>query len=73
MPHGAKGTLVDDPHRLDQLDTVSGLHDQRLETLAAQVEELTTRLAAMTAHVTALEGQVVQLQDTLRQHQKRRS
>ena len=64
---------MDDPHRLEQLDTVSGLHDQRLETLANAVEDLTARLAAMTVRVTTLEGQVAQLETRLRHEQKRRS
>ena len=64
---------MDDPHRLEQLDTVCGLHDQRLETLANAVEALTARLATMTARVTTLEGQVAQLDTRLRHEQKRRS
>ena len=64
---------MDDPHRLDQLDTVSGLHDQRLETLANAVEDLTARLDATSARVTALEGQVAQLEATLRHERKGRN
>jgi uncharacterized coiled-coil protein SlyX len=63
---------MDDPHRLDQLDTVSGLHDQRLETLANAVEDLTALLARAVARITALEGEVAQLQATLQHDQKRR-
>lgn len=64
---------MDDPHRLDQLDTVSGLHDQRLETLANAVEDLTAHLARAVARIIALEGQVAQLHNTLRHEQKRRN
>lgn len=62
-----------DPHRLDQLDTVSGLHDQRLETLANAVEDLTALLARAVARITALEGEVAQLHDTLPRAQKGRT
>ena len=64
---------MDDPSRLGQLLTVSGLHDQRLDTLATALEETQTTLALTLTRVHELEARVLHLETLLRPDHKRRS
>jgi hypothetical protein len=64
--------LMDDPSRLGQLLTVSGLHDQRLDTLAQALEATQATLALTLSRVHELEARVRHLETMLRPEQKRR-
>ena len=64
---------MDDPSRLGQLLTVSGLHDQRLETLATALEDIQATLALTLARVSELEARVLHLETLLRPDHKRLS
>ena len=69
----ACGHAMDDPSRLGQLLTVSGLHDQRFATLAQALEETQATLAAAQRRVHELEARVLHLETLLRPNHKRRS